>query len=275
MRTLVHLSDLHFGRVDETLLAPLQQAIVSLSPDAVVVSGDLTQRARVAQFQAARRFLDTLPSPQLIVPGNHDVALHNVVRRFLKPLDRYRRYVTDDLEPFYHDAEIAMIGINTARSLTIKGGRISTGQVARMHERFAQAGTQPIRIVVTHHPFDVPHARGKDIVGRATMAMSAFAECGADLLLSGHLHLTHAVNTASRYRIPGFAALVVQAGTATSVRRRGESNSFNLIRIEPSRIAIQPHVWNPDANQFAPSIETVFSREPSGWALAPTLPGAD
>ena len=266
MRTLVHLSDLHFGRVDEALLAPLQQAIASLNPDVVVVSGDLTQRARVAQFQAARAFLDTLPSPQIIVPGNHDVSLHNVVRRFLRPLDRYRRLVTDDLEPFFSDAEIAIVGINSARSMTIKAGRINVDQIARVRERFAQASPQAIRIVVTHHPFDVPHAHGKDIVGRATMAMDAFAACGVDLFLAGHLHLTHTVNTASRYRIPGYAALVVQAGTATSTRRRDESNSFNAIRIEPARIAIQPHVWNADGGRFEPSTVTTFDRGSDGWS---------
>ena len=265
MRTLVHLSDLHFGRVDETLLAPLTQAIASLAPDVVVVSGDLTQRARVAQFQAARAFLDTLPSPQIIVPGNHDVSLHNVVRRFLRPLDRYRRHITDDLEPFFSDAEIAIVGINSARSLTLKNGRINAEQIARVRERFAQAGPQAIRIVVTHHPFDVPHAGGNDIVGRAPMAMDAFAACGVDLFLAGHLHLTHTVNTASRYRIPGYGALVVQAGTATSTRRRDENNSFNVIRIEPARIAIQPHVWNADAGRFEPATVSAFSRSASGW----------
>ena len=273
MRTLVHLSDLHFGRVDETLLAPLAQAVASHKPDVVVVSGDLTQRARIAQFQAARAFLDTLPSPQIVVPGNHDVSLHNVVRRFLQPLARYRRHITDDLEPAYSDGEIAVIGINSARSLTIKGGRINAEQIVRMRERFAHAETDAIRIVVTHHPFDVPHPDGKDIIGRATMAMDALAECRVDLLLAGHLHQSHTITTASRYRIPGFGALVVQAGTATSVRRRGETNSLNLIRVEPSRITIQPHVWDSEAKQFLPSLETLFLRESSGWVAATSTQG--
>jgi 3',5'-cyclic AMP phosphodiesterase CpdA len=268
MRTLVHLSDLHFGRVDKALLEPLTRAIASLDPDVVVVSGDLTQRARISQFQAARAFLDTLPSPQIIVPGNHDVSLHNIVRRFLRPLDRYRRLITDDLEPFFSDAEIAIVGINSARSLTIKAGRINAGQIARVRERFAQASPQAIRIVVSHHPFDVPQTGGKDIVGRAPIAMDAFAACGVDLFLAGHLHLTHTVNTASRYRIPGYGALVVQAGTATSTRRRDESNSFNKIQIEPTRIAIQPHIWNDAAGTFEPSAVATFMRGVSGWTTA-------
>src|SRR5690349_5428709 len=103
MRTLIHLSDLHFGRVDDTLIAPLIEQVHSLRPDVVVVSGDLTQRARGREFGAARRFLDSLPKPQIIVPGNHDVPLYNVFDRFARPLKKYRRYIGEDLEPAYLD----------------------------------------------------------------------------------------------------------------------------------------------------------------------------
>ena len=116
MRTLVHLSDLHFGRVDHTLLAPLRTLVERIDPDVLVVSGDLTQRAKPEQFEEARAWLDTLPGPQIIVPGNHDISLYNVFRRFVKPLARYRRYITDDLDPFYLDDEIAVVGVNTAIS---------------------------------------------------------------------------------------------------------------------------------------------------------------
>ena len=130
MRTLAHLSDLHFGRVDPELLAPLAALVSELAPDVVVVSGDLTQRARPAEFQAARRFLNELPAPQIVVPGNHDVPLYNIFQRFLQPLDKYRRYITPDLAPMYLDDEIAVVGINTARSLTFKDGRIGREQIA-------------------------------------------------------------------------------------------------------------------------------------------------
>ena len=117
MRTIVHLSDLHFGRIDPAILDPLAALIVSMRPDVVVVSGDLTQRARKAQFQGARAYLDRLPKPQVVVPGNHDVPLYRVWERFLSPLGKYRRHFDDDLEPDFIDDEIAVIGINTARSL--------------------------------------------------------------------------------------------------------------------------------------------------------------
>src|SRR5712692_261502 len=117
------------------MLAPLTTLVRQKTPDVVAVSGDLTQRARTREFQEARRFLDALPSPQIVVPGNHDVPLHNLYARFLRRLDKYRRYITDDLDPYYADQEIAILGVNTARSLTIQGGRIGREQVARIRER--------------------------------------------------------------------------------------------------------------------------------------------
>src|ERR1700682_6341632 len=152
MRTLVHLSDLHFGRVDPQIIAPLIKTVSEINPDLLAVSGDLTQRARSNQFQQARAFLDALPQPQIVVPGNHDVPLHNVFARFLQPLDKYRRYITDDLEPFFADEEIAVIGVNTARSLTIKGGRVSSEQVLSIRRKLCSVGEDVVKVVVTHHP---------------------------------------------------------------------------------------------------------------------------
>ncbi|HEY8230374.1 MAG TPA: metallophosphoesterase, partial [Rhodanobacteraceae bacterium] len=129
MRTLLHLSDLHFGRVDAGLLDPLCAFARELAPDLVVVSGDLTQRARTVQFEQARHFLDTLPLPQIVVPGNHDVPLHDVVSRFARPLEKFRRLVTQDVLPTWVDGEIGVIGIDTSRSLTFKGGRINQRQI--------------------------------------------------------------------------------------------------------------------------------------------------
>ena len=233
MRSIVHLSDIHFGRVNPHVIAPMIEAITRIAPDLVAVSGDLTQRARARQFKDARAFLDRLPTPQIVVPGNHDVPLHNVAARFLQPLRGYRRYITDDLRPFYGDDEIAVLGVNTARSLTIKKGRINEAQIAWMSERLCACGPGVVKIVVTHHPFDVPEGHDeRNLVGRARMAMEALARCGADLFLAGHLHVSHTSRSVTRYKIKGHSALVVQAGTAASDRGRGEANSFNVLRID-------------------------------------------
>jgi 3',5'-cyclic AMP phosphodiesterase CpdA len=270
MRTLVHLSDLHFGRVDAGVVEPLIEAVREARPHVVAVSGDLTQRARAWQFREAREFLERLPAvPRVVVPGNHDVPLWNVFKRFLQPLDNFRRHITDDLEPFHADEEIAIMGVNTARSLTTKHGRINERQAARIRERLCPFSDGVTKIVVTHHPFDVPEGHESDLVGRAELAMEALAACGADVLLAGHLHVGHTGHTAKRYRVAGHSALVVQAGTAASTRLRGEVNSFNVLRIRHPHVNVLRLAWNPDAKTFAPATSEHFRHTPDGWARLP------
>jgi 3',5'-cyclic AMP phosphodiesterase CpdA len=266
MRTICHLSDLHFGRVDERLLDPLVQAVEKFKPDLVAVSGDLTQRARSHQFKEARSFLDRLPRPQIVVPGNHDVPLHNIFSRFLQPLDKYREFITGDLQPFYADEEIAVVGINTARSLTVKGGRVNHRQISRVREKLCAYPAEVVKVVVTHHPFDLPEGFGsRELVGRAHVAMNTLAECGADLFLAGHLHISHTGHTATRYKILGHSALVVQAGTATSTRGRGEANSFNVITLDHPKISVERMVWQPENKVFARSVVERFRHTFNGW----------
>ena len=266
MRTLVHLSDLHFGRVDQELLAPLRELVERIAPDVLVVSGDLTQRARPEQFEEARAFLDTMPGPQIIVPGNHDISLYNVFRRFVLPLARYKRYITDDLDPVYIDDEIAVLGVNTARSLTIKDGRVSRRQVEDIRKCLSGLGPSLTRIIVTHHPFDLPeHFEERDLVNRAPMAMKVFAETGVDILLAGHMHASHAGSTAERYEISEYAALVVQAGTATSTRGRGEVNSFNVIRVEQQKVEIDRYGWDVVHKDFHVVNTEKFMRNGNVW----------
>lgn len=265
MRTIVHLSDLHFGRVNPALIDPLIRIISEIKPDLVAISGDLTQRARSYQFQQARSFLDALPKPQIVVPGNHDIPLHNLFARFLEPLTKYKRYITDDLEPKYEDTEMVIIGVNTARSLVFKGGRINESQVGRLREKFCSLGNRVVKVVVTHHPFDLPEGyHERELVGRARMAMTGLAECGADLFLAGHLHISHTGHT-KRYNIHGHSALVVQAGTATSTRERGEANSFNLLRIAYPAITVERLTWNPATTSFAVSTFEGFEQTVEGW----------
>jgi len=266
MRTIVHLSDIHFGRVDDKLLAPLRATVESVTPDVVVVSGDLTQRAKSEEFKAAKAYLDTLPQPQIIVPGNHDIPLYNVAARFLTPLTKYRRYITPNLAPEYVDDEIAVMGLNTARSLTIKDGRVNREQLDRLEARLAGVDRKLTRIVVTHHPFDLPEHHDKDdLVDRAPMAMDAFAKSGVDLLLAGHVHSSSSANSARRYKIAGYAALVVQAGTATSTRGRGETNSFNVLRVDTDEIQVERYSWKDASGAYEVATVETFRRAGNTW----------
>ena len=266
MRTIVHLSDVHFGRVDERLVDPLVDAVRAIAPDLVAVSGDLTQRARRAQFRQARAFLDRLPAPQLVVPGNHDVPLFNMAARFLDPFAGYRRYISRDLEPIYADEELIAAGLNSARALPLHGGgRLNEVQVMQAATRLRAAPPDAVRMIVTHHPFDLPEGHGDEhLIGRSDMAMQALAAAGADLFLAGHLHVSHVGHTAERYRIAGHSALVVQAGTL-STRERGEANTFNVLRLERPRITVERHSWDVASLRFLPSWSGTFEHTADGW----------
>jgi 3',5'-cyclic AMP phosphodiesterase CpdA len=268
VKTLVHVSDLHFGRMDETIVGPLQDAIVASEPDLIAISGDFTQRAKTREFEAARAFLDSLVPPKLLVPGNHDVPLWNVALRFGAPLARYKRYITPDLEPEYQDDEMVVLGVNTARALAWGEGRINRSQVRRVVERLAGVPAALTRIVVTHHPFDLPPGvHERRLLGRARMAMKALAAANADLFLSGHLHLSHASGSAERYRIEGHSALIVQAGTV-SLRGRGEQPSFNVLRIGRGEIELSRKVWDPGRMAFTALPAVGYRHTPSGWIAA-------
>ena len=266
MRTIVHISDVHFGRVDDRLVDPLVDAVRAIAPDLVAISGDLTQRARRAQFRQARAFLDRLPTPQLVVPGNHDVPLFNLAARSLDPFGGYRRHISADLEPIYADEELIAAGLNSARALPFHGGgRLNETQVMQAATRLRNAPPGAVRMIVTHHPFDLPEGHGDEhLIGRSDMAMQALAAAGADLFLAGHLHVSHVGHTAERYRIAGHSALVVQAGTL-STRERGEANTINVLRLERPRITVERHSWDEASRAFRLSWSGEFQHTADGW----------
>jgi 3',5'-cyclic AMP phosphodiesterase CpdA len=235
-RILLHISDLHFGRVPAGMAASLLAAAREIKPDVVVVSGDLTQRARVVEFEEARSFLDRLEFPTIVIPGNHDVPLYNPYGRFVQRLARYRRIITDDLAPSYVDDEVAVVGVNTARSLTWKGGRINARQIAQVRSELCEVPPGVTRVVVTHHPHGV-----------ARLALRAWSSCGADVLLCGHLHIAGA-------EIFG-RTVVVNAGTAISTRMRGQENSFNVVKVEGREsVKVEQYGWKEKSFQAAGEI---------------------
>jgi 3',5'-cyclic AMP phosphodiesterase CpdA len=241
VRVLAHLSDLHFGRLDRAVLEPLARRLAELAPHLVVVSGDLTQRARARQFREARAFLDTLPGPQCVVPGNHDVPLFNLAARFFRPLAGYRRFIAEDPDPSFVDEEIAVLGINTARSFTWKSGRVSETQLVRVRDTLRRLDGGVTKVVVMHH----------------SCKLERLAGSGVDLVLSGHLHET---GSHEYLRI-----ILVQAGTATSRRTRKEPNAFNLLRVSRGRIEVEQHVLRGGA--FVPGPAQAFRRNGAGWTL--------
>jgi len=269
MARLVHLSDLHFGAHDENLVTAVEQSVDALKPELVVVSGDFTQRARTEQFKEACEFLERLRDKGhevLGVPGNHDVPLYDVLRRFLSPLTRYRRYIDETLCPFIELRGVAVLGINTARSLTFKDGRISKEQVEFIRETFSRTDPDATRVLVTHHPlYAVPV--GEEVeraVGRQELALDAIEEAGVDLLLAGHAHHASA-HDASELVTRSGGALVVQAGTATSTRVREQEQSFNTIDIDRGRVTVTVNAWTGDV--FKPADAQPYQYHDGKWRI--------
>lgn len=266
MRIIAHLSDLHFGRIDAAILPALGAALAAAGPDLLVISGDLTQRARTSEFRDARRFLNSLPYPRLVVPGNHDIPLYNMVSRWLDPFRRFRQYIDPELAPLFVDAEMAVAGVTTVRAGRLKNGRINLRQTSMIAGQLALAGPEATRIVVTHHPFDLPaNASPEDLIGRSRPAMAAFAESRVDMVLSGHLHGSLTSDSLVRYGRQHRQILLVQAGTATSTRHRGEENCFNIITLQHPLVTISRMAWDAGAQYFKPAGSNVFCRKGNGW----------
>lgn len=270
MARIVHLSDLHFGAHDPRLVTAVEDSVDALAPDLVVVSGDFTQRAKTEEFAEACQFLERLRDgghEVLGVPGNHDVPLYDVLRRFLSPLTRYKRYIDDVLCPVQELPGATVVGINTARSLTFKDGRINAGQVEFIRETFERSDPKSVRVLVTHHPLFALTV-GEDeqrAVGRQEMALDAVEEAGVDVLLAGHNH--HAsVHSARELVTRAGGALVVQAGTATSTRVRDQDQSFNLIDIGEGRVVLTVYSWGGEG--YRPADAQAFEKQDGGWTLS-------
>ena len=228
MSILLQISDTHFG----TEQAPVVDALAALAlqqrPDLLVLSGDITQRARPAQFQAACRFMHGLGAPVLAIPGNHDIPLFDLWARLRSPYARYRKAFGDDLEPVHRSPGLLVVGVNTTRAWRHHRGEVSAQQVDRVAQCLQSAQVSQLRVVVVHQPAAV--TRAEDIPNRLrghAAALQRWAAAGADLVMGGHIHLPYVLP------VDGLARplWVVQAGTAVSSRvRSGMPNSVNLVR---------------------------------------------
>jgi len=281
MSVIVQISDPHFGTERPEAVAALHEAIVALRPELVILSGDVTQRARRAQFAAAKRFVDGYARPTLAIPGNHDVPLFNLFARIVDPFGAFRRAFGDNLEPAFENGDVLAVGVNTVRPSRHKNGVVSDEQIERVCRRLAQARDEQLRIVVTHQPVHV--IREKDIANlliNHEQAIAAWAAAGADLILGGHIHLPYVRPLDTETRRLARELWSVQAGTAVSGRiREGISNSFHVIRHEASRdrgaCVVEQWDYDEGGRRFIAGVGTRiplgrFGQHPSPTRSAPT-----
>lgn len=228
MSVLLHLSDTHFGTERPQVVEALVALAAQQQPDVVVLSGDITQRARPAQFRAAKAFVDRLGAPVLAIPGNHDIALFDLWARLTRPYARFARVFGADLEPVAIWPDWLIVGVNTTRARRHTQGEVSETQIARVAGLLAAARPQQLRVVVVHQPLAVPEAgEASNLLRGHADAARTWAQAGADLVLGGHIHLPFTLPLHGLAR----RLWVVQAGTAVSTRTRpGVPNSVNLVR---------------------------------------------
>lgn len=262
MTRIVHISDLHFGREQPGHVAALERQVHALRPDLVVASGDLTQRARRHEMAAAVAFVERLPRPVLVVPGNHDIP-GVTPKRFIDPWRRWRDHFAGGLEPVIEGEDFIAVGANSTRRwgpyLDWSRGRLGHAQIDRLAARVRTGGPR-LRILAAHHPLLLTAAgAGRGLVGRGALALTRLRAAGLDLALGGHVHMGYA----------GIAngIVIAHAGTAVSDRLAGEPNGFNLITGDRAALVVEHWTWGGAA--YAAAASTRFARGDGGWgALA-------
>jgi 3',5'-cyclic AMP phosphodiesterase CpdA len=233
MSVLLQISDTHFGTEQEAVMEALLRLVREQAPDVVVLSGDITQRARRAQFRAAWVFVNRLAVPAtLVLPGNHDIPLFNLVARIFYPYANHQRMFGGALEPVFESADLLVISVNTTRPSRHKDGAVSADQIQRVAQRLRRATREQLRIVVTHQPVHVPRPEEeKNVLHGHREAVWEWASAGADLVMGGHIHLPYVRPLSERFNTLPRSVWVVQAGTAVSTRVRHDApNSINIIR---------------------------------------------
>ncbi|PDW01882.1 metallophosphoesterase family protein [Candidatus Viridilinea mediisalina] len=263
---ILHISDLHAGPpFDQAVAAVLVRQAPAIQADLVVISGDFVQRADfVAQWRAAQALREALPGPQLVVPGNHDVPLYNLLLRFFNPLGRYRRYISNELNPVFELPGLVVVGAVTAQGLSFESGWLGRRQAATLQRILSSYGPEVYKLVVWHHPVMSPTGTRKNRIMRGNKkAIRLLDACGVDMLLCGHYHVSCVGTTLDVVRGLDRGTIICQSGTTTSQRGYGRErgkNTCNLIEIGVQTVTIKPLLFNPLVGRFEHTSAHVFPR---------------
>jgi 3',5'-cyclic AMP phosphodiesterase CpdA len=264
---IAHLSDLHFGAVSQRTLERLAAKVAEISPDIVVVTGDLTQAGRRSEFKAAAEFLHSLSRPLVAIPGNHDVPVYHLPRRFFAPWRLFREHIGRLARTYAECERVAIIGVNSARRAQPRFnwsyGRLRRRDIAAAAQKAKKVSEGRLVFVAVHHPFQPGVGSvGAVTVGRAREAIAAFAEAGVAGVMTGHVHVTSVAPIP-----PDDALLSIQAGTSASTRLRHEAASFLQIDCKAlTEVAIKQFVETEEG--FLDAANHNFVREERRWRPA-------
>ncbi|MDQ1898998.1 metallophosphoesterase [Paracoccus sp. WLY502] len=273
MIRIAHLSDLHFGYHRADLVEPLLDHVNGARADLVVITGDLTHRARAAQYAQAAAFLERIRAPLLVIPGNHDVPLYNLPVRFLMPWRGFRQAVGSDLTPTRKLGPVRVLGLNSVDPFAVQRGIIRDGEIRRLERSLDRNG---MNIVALHHPLEHLAQVDKELSRRAPQALARLERAGAQIALSGHLHVWATGAMLDQTAHPGL--LQVQGGSALCGRLSDRQNEFAVLQIDSPFLSIERHIA-PMGQGFNSPEHEYFSRESGVWvahqpAERPIVPGA-
>lgn len=243
---ILHVSDLHFPAQDLRQLQALRAGVAAVAPHLVIVTGDITRRGRVHEFEAASDFLNGLSQQKLVVPGNHDIPVFAMLRRgSMRPFARFRAYVPHEMSVCVETPDAVAVGLNTASSARARFdwslGHVRIGELHTVERVLASATPSKTRIVACHHPLlraSVDERRSRTENGRE--AFERLARSGMDVLMHGHLHRSIAVSVTAA----GKSVRIIGATTALSERERGEGSGFNVVEIDRGHIEVRVWQWN-------------------------------
>lgn len=269
MRQILHISDVHFGPFFVPRAAAAVRALVAeRQPQLVILSGDLTQRAKTQQFLDARAFVDAIPVPTLCVPGNHDVPMYRVWERVFAPYGAYRRYFAAEMEPVFEDDELLVVGVNTAFNWTVKDGRFTRAALKRLADLFEKAPAEKTRLVVAHHHLvPPPRFATQRVSSGALEALRLFAHYRVELVFSGHLHQTWIGNSEEYYPGGGAPVRLLHSGTTCSSRGRGcerRRQTCNYVTLSPQQLQIDHLRFEEEPGRFLTVSRHLFPRLSAG-----------
>jgi len=269
MRTILHVSDVHFGPPHRPeASAALLDLVIERRPDLVVIAGDLTQRAKPHQFRQAREWVDAIDAPTLAVPGNHDVPMYRFWERLFTPYGAYRKHFAHDLEPTFEDDGMFVVGINSAYNWTIKDGRVGLGRIREVERKFEAAPAGKIRVAVVHHELlPAPRFGSQKVMTHAERLAAALAASGVRLVLSGHLHQAYCALAETYYPEVGGDMVVAHSGTTTSSRGRGcerGRSTGHWIELGRSETTVTRFEWQAEGRSFADDVVSRFPATPAG-----------
>lgn len=239
MTKIIHISDLHFGLHKEELILPFLNDVEAINPDIILISGDLTHRARRFQYQLLTNFLKKLPGKLLIVPGNHDIPLKNIWGRLFAPFKLYKQYISDDINVAFQNKGVRILGVNSVDPYQTHNGKLSHATRDKIEQYFSSA-FPGLNLIFFHHNLDYFEKIHKPLKNHHHF-IDDLNTSQLNIICTGHLHYA---NVGLIQKNSEHSALLLHAGTLFCQRSRDYINSYFSLEMVEQECQIDWRVFN-------------------------------